>query len=128
MKNKKGIVRALVLTGIVSSVCAGISAAAPTALGAFASPDAKKVAMLGVSIGNDAVSEDTYGIAIGSDAQALKGPRINNGVASATAPEKGLGAIAIGGDSTAKGMGAVTIGMSSKADGEFNTAVVQRQR
>ena len=123
MKNKKGIVRVLVLTGLVSSVCAGISAEAPTALGAFASPDAKKVAMLGVSIGNDAVSEDTYGMAIGSDAKALKGPRISNGVASATAPEKGLGAIAIGGDSTAKGMGAVTIGMSSKADGEFNTAV-----
>lgn len=123
MKNKKGIVRTLVLTGIVSSVYVGISAAAPTAPGAFASPNAKEVATLGVSIGSNSVSEDIFGIAIGSDAQALKGPRIKNGVVNATKPETGIGAIAIGGGSTAKGIGAVTIGMSSKADGELNTAV-----
>ena len=123
MKNKKSIVSALVLAGLVSSVYAGISAAAPTAAGAFASPEAKKVGMFGVSIGDGAESEDICGMAIGSDAKALKGPSIKNGVASTTAAEKGIGAIAIGGNSTAKGMGAVTIGMSSKADGEFNTAV-----
>ena len=123
MNHKKPSVKMLVLAGLLASACVGAYAAPEVGLGGYATPDAKKVGMIGVAVGNEAEAEDTYAMAIGAEAKALKGPRITDGVANTIGPQKGIGATAIGSDSTAKGMGALAIGMSSVADGEFNVVV-----